>query len=875
MENLRQALKLLFLQKSPQEILGKWSKGGSADAEIDREDLRLRYSDDYRAFTLDQSDCAYQHLRNVWMHAPDNSVLHFAGRGAGADKQGTVFNVLLHFAGEVLLETNGAPVCRYEHLLRWNDLTACLGEDIFTTSFLAAKDELSGTKRQNYCWPVVIGHDNRALNELFRHKMSDLHFHLKGSSVNFELNWMSLMNKTFGWSNTFGMLARHQDSSPVYEENAGQMPLYLYVVKAAAIRVLLFDFLSGNKEIFSCPSKHSTGLQGLVWRTLNAADITEVQYSARLLDDVIQSFRNTIGHRYRGTDGSELIPDYAITDRNTQYLQGIDRLLSVLSGERWLLYQIFRGIYAGKWSNRHLNSLFYAYLAIKTKFRAEIIQHNNRAGFDNFNIYEKRKSLFIPDGSVYDGLLAQLAVCEFLGQGKKRFLEARIAPKHSGKRLKRAIRGVNSNVSRSHFIDKETAQKIDGRYSLTLHFIKQKDPDAHSRVLFRCRQAELRKKVYQEALAIRDVRRDSFFSQRGQIRGIDAANSEILTRPEVFAQAFRFLRNELRTDAQYPNSLGLTYHVGEDFLDAVDGLRAVDEVLTFMGFHNGDRLGHAIVLGIDVRNYYAKRHNILIIPLQVLLDNVVWLYHKGQDLPRFCRVRRELEILYETTYRKVYGTDKNSDGIRPSLWDYYQSWPLRGDNPDTRLLRRNDSEYCSDIFRFKAGNGYWHAFDLNPTSDSILARKNDVARKLYYDYHYNRKVKERGARTEQVSLSDELVAHIADVQEKMLCEIERQNICIECNPTSNLLIGQIEGYRHHPILRFHNHGLNLNLPPHAISVSINTDDKGIFATSLEREYSLLALALEKEFAKEKENPPRTIYEWLDQIRKMAAEQRFR
>ncbi len=83
MENLRQALKLLFLQKSPQEILGKWSKGGSADAEIDREDLRLRYSDDYRAFTLDQSDCAYQHLRNVWMHAPDNSVLHFAGRGAG------------------------------------------------------------------------------------------------------------------------------------------------------------------------------------------------------------------------------------------------------------------------------------------------------------------------------------------------------------------------------------------------------------------------------------------------------------------------------------------------------------------------------------------------------------------------------------------------------------------------------------------------------------------------------------------------------------------------------------------------------------------------------------------------------------------------
>lgn len=86
-----------------------------------------------------------------------------------------------------------------------------------------------------------------------------------------------------------------------------------------------------------------------------------------------------------------------------------------------------------------------------------------------------------------------------------------------------------------------------------------------------------------EALAIRDTRLDTTFSQRGRIRGIDAANSEILARPEVFAQAFRFLRNELRTDTQYPNNLGMTYHVGEDFLDAVDGLRAVDEVLTFYG----------------------------------------------------------------------------------------------------------------------------------------------------------------------------------------------------------------------------------------------------------------------------------------------------
>ena len=68
--------------------------------------------------------------------------------------------------------------------------------------------------------------------------------------------------------------------------------------------------------------------------------------------------------------------------------------------------------------------------------------------------------------------------------------------------------------------------------------------------------------------------------------------------------------------------------------------------------------------------------------------------------------------------------------------------------------------------------------------------------------------------------------------------------------------------------------LEVDEEPHSISVSINTDDKGIFATSLEREYSLLALSLEKEYAKTGKNPPRLIYEWLDKIRQLGFEQKF-
>lgn len=65
------------------------------------------------------------------------------------------------------------------------------------------------------------------------------------------------------------------------------------------------------------------------------------------------------------------------------------------------------------------------------------------------------------------------------------------------------------------------------------------------------------------------------------------------------------------------------------------------------------------------------------------------------------------------------------------------------------------------------------------------------------------------------------------------------------------------------------------IAPHSITVSINTDDKGVFSTSLEREFSVMAAALEKKSLIEKDgNSPRRIYDWLDRIREMGFEMGF-
>lgn len=90
------------------------------------------------------------------------------------------------------------------------------------------------------------------------------------------------------------------------------------------------------------------------------------------------------------------------------------------------------------------------------------------------------------------------------------------------------------------------------------------------------------------------------------------------------------------------------------------------------------------------------------------------------------------------------------------------------------------------------------------------------------------------------------------------------------------MIGTIKKYDQHPIVRFNSRKLKQAFPGMSLSVSINTDDQGVFDTLLENEYALMVLALEK--AKDEEGNKlydiEDIYEWLNYVREMGIEQSF-
>lgn len=760
-----------------------------------------------------------------------------------------IFQCLYQFGQKHLSVTKGAPMCRYRHLLSWHELTRFLGEDLFTTSFLAKTDLEAGnsvSERTFFQWPAYLNHDNQSLNQLMQKKVSELHAHLKGSTLNFELSWLSLMNQVCGRRKAFRDLAKDTVSGNPLQRGGHAHDLYMLVTIAACIRLQLYRMLTG------IPSTLDEAYHQLC-RFINMSHSDYAATERRQLQSSIDVIRHQYGCHYVGKTGTE-VPDYAIPANQ-------EGLLSVLTGERWFLYAMFRQAYDAGSQDSYYKLLFYLYLHIKTLFRNELIQTNPRIGFHNFSIYEQRKEYFIPEGSVYEHLMNLLALGTFLNDHpEKRYMEYRLKPKNSTHDNFRKLHEMRTYL----YFNPYGVDTKHWQHALIYHFIKTEDKKIIHDLP---RHQPLRREVKLQAKAICKLHQEQS-ELCDVVVGIDAANSEIYCRPEVFAQAFRYLRSQsnLHTNRR---PLGVTYHVGEDFYDMVSGLRAVSEVLRFLGFRANDRLGHALVLGTDVKTYYEKRHYEVRATKHELLDNAVWLYFQGQKIAGSEPV---CHFLYDYAHRHFLEIYQEAHF---DINDYFDAWLLRGDAPEY-YLQNHDALKPLSSYMFSLDP--WQRYALNDYKKATAARENPQARYLYAMYHYNHHVREEGGLSTTFRLPCHIraafVTLLEQVQQRLLTKIERLHIAIECNPTSNYKIGEMERYDEHPILKFYNFGIHTPYPHHEVSVSINTDDAGIFATSLEREYALMALALEKRQDEAFGNTPRAVVEWLNNIRKMSVEQRF-
>lgn len=317
----------------------------------------------------------------------------------------------------------------------------------------------------------------------------------------------------------------------------------------------------------------------------------------------------------------------------------------------------------------------------------------------------------------------------------------------------------------------------------------------------------------------------------------------------------------------------------------------------------GSRLGHALALGVDPYEWYEEKNERIILPQQEYLDNVVWLF----QMLRIFRVS-DAEVLRDYLKRQFHNyfsiiykgalDDEFIRGVRTkaleyyknSKWDvlyrggsyefdidsYYCAWSLRGDNPDNYRNGFYENEYLE----LNPGNKY-SAYAINSQFPGKQEERYfPEAGILYHLYHFNGKVREEGQKCIEVKVKPFWKQAIRQIQKGLQHRISQYGIGIETNPTSNYKIGTFKRYDKHPIINFYNNHLvsdgRLLEECEQLNVSINTDDQGVFNTSLENEYAYMALALEK--AKDLEGKPlyrkSMIYAWIDDVRKMGIRQTF-
>lgn len=768
-----------------------------------------------------------------------------------------VFQYVISVSDKLLVYDGNEVLCKFDQLLRWREISFQFGQDFFVCAFRAAKDINYDNRTKFFAWRPIIRSDNNRLHNILNRGMAENHFHLGGSTKIFELNWICLMNLIEGRRHDFKKIERglQEYYSDRLDMEERKEELYVECEKAALIRVYLFVCLKNNEFV-----------KGVAKKLLKREKMIESNIAK--IQDLIVMCKTRFGASIKG----EGILDYAL-EKNMMDCN--DNECRILAGERRFLYDCYRAILEDKFDDKQKN-YFYKYLCIRTHFRGEMIQINKRVGFTNFQQYQRRKQYFIQGEKPYEKELVRLALNESLNKDNIVSLEVRICPGKTSLEMEKEFYNFNSIVEE---VEDEEKQK---KLFYVLHFPKIKDKDFCPGMPRNYNARRAAESGMKSVVAF--FERNAKFNDG--VRGIDTCASELDCRPEVYAQIYRYLSDIIVQDknggvlesGNQKRKLKMTYHAGEDFLDLTDGLRAIDEVIRFCGLHRGSRIGHALALGLNPYKYYEYKNWEVILTKQILLDDLAWILNQAKAIGCMTdyELKMKLESQFHTLYNEIYENNITSE-YQVSIRDYYCSWKLRGDNPE--LYRLSEKEFLQRMRYPEKTMSKYQRYEFNSYNEDEInvIRRNKNIRNLYFAYHYNKNVRKKGEERIRFKVDCKYAELIFQVQNNMIRKFVDEGIAIETNPSSNYLIGTIKKYDEHPIFRFNSRKLKKVEPNMQLSVSINTDDQGVFDTLLENEYALMALALKKK--KDKNNNKiydiEDIYEWIDYVRKMGIEQSFK
>ena len=324
----------------------------------------------------------------------------------------------------------------------------------------------------------------------------------------------------------------------------------------------------------------------------------------------------------------------------------------------------------------------------------------------------------------------------------------------------------------------------------TLHFIRDKDSSNPIRHRLQHHQAT----AYRLETQLRGQP-----NLLQSIRGLDVAGRELSGPLWAVSAAIAHVRKvsiQVCAENRDLNPLKLTVHAGEDFHHLLSGLRAIHEPFWWQIMRRGDRIGHALALGLDPEEWcYA--HPIVHQPRFERMMDLAWLLD-------FCRLRRLLSV-----------SGAWLSHARDEIHEHLQKWVVEASVDDFVRGARS-------IGRLSLSSDYCYDFSPDQNNDKVSQIISGLFRQ------YDRK-------SDIICVRTDGEAKVLTVVRDELAELlAKWRTPIEVNPSSNLLIGRLK----HPIdqpLFF--------LDPtdssehRGLELTLSADDPICFATSLADEYA--------------------------------------
>lgn len=459
------------------------------------------------------------------------------------------------------------PLIRHEHLFRWMEIVKFIDSDLLTIAKMVSNDK-NKRQRNNFTWKFVPKTDKTLFD--IEKTYTDLHVHQTVTNDRFYIHWIDLMNR-------FTIIPRKTEE--VKQE--GDIMLDEWPVKVRQYAPLMLWKEKYTDKSYMDWIGVASIIRLYLFRFLEEGKtiasnerkdiyncMTDCNIAKLLLDDsrrAVSSYRSTAFKEYLGKSYVDKAWDYSIQDK---YVDEDSKKspYCIFIGERRLIYNLLLKIEENNQDAKKMAPWLYLYLLIKNRIRMEHYLANDLVGLSNYNLTVRNSNSPMTEAMrmLFDKFQEDNSIMEVRmnEKGCDEFLKEREQPKW--------IKAILL-ISKSFCI--EESKSIVAKYIKPL--------------------------------------------QKGKIAGVDFAGSDTEKRPRNFEDIIKYLR-----DKGIDN---LTYHIGENFYDLVDGLRAIDEIMTDLNWQKPNRLAHLLALFTNADKYYERKHYTVTMPRKMLLDNLEWI----------------------------------------------------------------------------------------------------------------------------------------------------------------------------------------------------------------------------------------------------------